>query len=71
MEPAGHATRDAEAPVIPDGLDVPLLGKSMLAQIDVVASNGETKALGVRCLFTGLLAQLPDRLPRRHRERWW
>jgi len=46
MEVGGFAARDVQAAIIPDGLDVSLLGQSFLSQIDNVEITGDEMKLG-------------------------
>lgn len=46
MEVGGFEARDVQAAIIPEGLDVSLLGQSFLSQIDNVEINGDEMKLG-------------------------
>jgi aspartyl protease family protein len=46
MEVGGFEARDVQAAIIPEGLDVSLLGQSFLSQIDNVEISGDEMKLG-------------------------
>jgi len=46
IEVEGIEARDVEAAIIPEGLDVSLLGQSFLSKIENVEINGDEMRLG-------------------------